>query len=54
MLGALPFPNDVARLKQAGVGGVITLNEPFETLVPSSMYKVCSQSPFSAWFFVNC
>ncbi|XP_021725026.1 putative dual specificity protein phosphatase DSP8 isoform X1 [Chenopodium quinoa] len=39
LLGAVPFPKDVERLKQLGVGGVITLNEPFETLVPSSMYK---------------
>ncbi|KAK1437575.1 hypothetical protein QVD17_03369 [Tagetes erecta] len=39
LLGAVPFPKDVPRLKQLGVGGVITLNEPFETLVPSSLYK---------------
>ncbi|MBA0568048.1 hypothetical protein Golob_005567 [Gossypium lobatum] len=32
LLGAVPFPKDVRRLKQLGVGGVITLNEPFETL----------------------
>ncbi|KAJ7973758.1 Dual specificity phosphatase [Quillaja saponaria] len=31
ILGAVPFPNDVPRLKQLGVGGVITLNEPYET-----------------------
>ncbi|XP_021854064.1 phosphatidylglycerophosphate phosphatase PTPMT2 isoform X2 [Spinacia oleracea] len=39
LLGAVPFPKDVPRLKQLGVSRVITLNEPFETLVPSSMYK---------------
>ncbi|KAL3654818.1 hypothetical protein CASFOL_000604 [Castilleja foliolosa] len=32
-----PFPKDVPRLKQLGVGGVITLNEPYETLVPTSL-----------------
>ncbi|KAK1420628.1 hypothetical protein QVD17_22372 [Tagetes erecta] len=39
LLGAVPFPKDVPRLKQINVGGVITLNEPYETLVPSSLYK---------------
>ncbi|XP_050220497.1 phosphatidylglycerophosphate phosphatase PTPMT2 [Mercurialis annua] len=39
LLGAVPFPKDVLRLKQLGVGGVITLNEPYETLVPSSLYR---------------
>ncbi|KAJ4832761.1 hypothetical protein Tsubulata_019805 [Turnera subulata] len=39
LLGAVPFPKDVPRLKQLGVGGVITLNEPYETLVPSSLYR---------------
>ncbi|KAK4344298.1 hypothetical protein RND71_037392 [Anisodus tanguticus] len=38
LLGAVPFPSDVPRLKQLGVGGVITLNEHYETLVPSSLY----------------
>ncbi|KAE8736114.1 putative dual specificity protein phosphatase DSP8 [Hibiscus syriacus] len=38
-LGAVPFPKDVRRLKQLGVGGVITLNEPFETLVSTSLYR---------------
>lgn len=38
LLGAVPFPKDVPRLKQLGVGGVITLNEPYETLVPTSLY----------------
>ncbi|PKI49097.1 hypothetical protein CRG98_030549 [Punica granatum] len=38
LLGAVPFPKDVPRLKQLGVGGVITLNEPYETLVSSSLY----------------
>ncbi|KAJ0581148.1 putative phosphoric monoester hydrolase [Helianthus annuus] len=39
LLGAVPFPKDVPRLKQLNVGGVITLNEPYETLVPSSLYR---------------
>ncbi|CAN6165077.1 unnamed protein product [Urochloa humidicola] len=39
LLGAVPFRRDVSRLQKLGVHGVITLNEPFETLVPSSMYK---------------
>ncbi|KAG9140106.1 hypothetical protein Leryth_021133 [Lithospermum erythrorhizon] len=39
LLGAVPFPKDVPRLKELGVGGVITLNEPYETLVPSSLYR---------------
>ncbi|KAI4347041.1 hypothetical protein L6164_007890 [Bauhinia variegata] len=38
LLGAVPFPKDVPRLKKLGVGGVITLNEPYETLVRSSLY----------------
>ncbi|XP_044464552.1 phosphatidylglycerophosphate phosphatase PTPMT2-like [Mangifera indica] len=38
LLGAVPFPKDVPRLKQLGVGGVITLNEPYETLVPTTLY----------------
>uniref|UniRef100_A0A0E0L7Y2 Uncharacterized protein n=1 Tax=Oryza punctata TaxID=4537 RepID=A0A0E0L7Y2_ORYPU len=37
LLGAVPFRRDVPRLQKLGVFGVITLNEPFETLVPSSM-----------------
>lgn len=39
LLGAVPFPKDVPRLKRLGVGAVITLNEPFETLVSPSLYK---------------
>uniref|UniRef100_A0A251UHL8 Putative phosphatidylglycerophosphatase and protein-tyrosine phosphatase 1 n=1 Tax=Helianthus annuus TaxID=4232 RepID=A0A251UHL8_HELAN len=39
LLGAVPFPSDVKRLKDLGVHGVITLNEPYETLVPTSLYK---------------
>ncbi|XP_043692797.1 phosphatidylglycerophosphate phosphatase PTPMT2-like [Telopea speciosissima] len=39
LLGAVPFPTDVPRLKQLGVYGVITLNEPYETLVPTSLYR---------------
>uniref|UniRef100_A0A0E0A548 Dual specificity protein phosphatase DSP8 n=1 Tax=Oryza glumipatula TaxID=40148 RepID=A0A0E0A548_9ORYZ len=38
LLGAVPFRRDVPRLQKLGVYGVITLNEPFETLVPSSIY----------------
>ncbi|GAB2292427.1 Phosphatidylglycerophosphate phosphatase ptpmt2 [Dionaea muscipula] len=38
-MGAVPFPKHVARLKKLGVGGVITLNESFETLVPPSLYQ---------------
>ncbi|KAJ9549972.1 hypothetical protein OSB04_022515 [Centaurea solstitialis] len=38
LLGAVPFPADVKRLKDLGVHGVITLNEPYETLVPTSLY----------------
>lgn len=40
LLGAVPFPTDVPRLKEIGVRGVITLNEPYETLVPTSLYRV--------------
>ncbi|KAJ0986457.1 hypothetical protein J5N97_004813 [Dioscorea zingiberensis] len=40
LLGAVPFPKDVPRLLQLGVRGVVTLNEPYETLVPSSLYQV--------------
>lgn len=40
LLGAVPFPRDVKRLKDLGVHGVITLNEPYETLVPTALYKV--------------
>ncbi|KAH7659359.1 Phosphatidylglycerophosphatase protein [Dioscorea alata] len=38
LLGAVPFPSDVPHLKQLGVHGVITLNESYETLVPTSLY----------------
>ncbi|KAL5551416.1 hypothetical protein UlMin_001592 [Ulmus minor] len=38
LLGAVPFPTDVPCLKKLGVGGVVTLNEPYETLVPTSLY----------------
>ncbi|KAJ7952550.1 Dual specificity phosphatase [Quillaja saponaria] len=38
LLGAVPFPVDVPRLKELGVHGVITLNEPYETLVPTTLY----------------
>ncbi|KAL9231162.1 hypothetical protein vseg_006420 [Gypsophila vaccaria] len=38
LLGAVPFPADVLLLKELGVLGVVTLNEPYETLVPPSFY----------------
>ncbi|KAH9733359.1 phosphatidylglycerophosphate phosphatase PTPMT1 [Citrus sinensis] len=38
ILGAVPFPADVLRLKELGVSGVVTLNESYETLVPTSLY----------------
>ncbi|XP_011015549.1 PREDICTED: putative dual specificity protein phosphatase DSP8 isoform X1 [Populus euphratica] len=38
LLGAVPFPTDVRRLKKLGVSGVVTLNESYETLVPTSLY----------------
>ncbi|KAJ4727248.1 Dual specificity phosphatase [Melia azedarach] len=38
LLGAVPFPADVPRLRDLGVSGVVTLNESYETLVPSSLY----------------
>jgi len=43
LLGAVPFPIDVPRLKDLGVRGVITLNEPYETLVPTTLYHVSIQ-----------
>ncbi|KAL9252729.1 Phosphatidylglycerophosphate phosphatase PTPMT1-like protein [Drosera capensis] len=39
LLGAVPFLTDVPRLKEIGVGGVVTLNEPYETLVPTTLYE---------------
>ncbi|KAI4315220.1 hypothetical protein L6164_028054 [Bauhinia variegata] len=39
LLGAVPFPIDVPRLKELGVCGVITLNEAYETLVPTTLYQ---------------
>ncbi|KAG6554723.1 hypothetical protein Mapa_003742 [Marchantia paleacea] len=39
LLGAVPFPGDVPRLKSQGVRGVVTLNESYETLVPTSLYQ---------------
>ncbi|XP_059301678.1 phosphatidylglycerophosphate phosphatase PTPMT1-like [Lycium ferocissimum] len=38
LLGAVPFPADVPRLKALGVAGVVTLNESYETLVSTSSY----------------
>lgn len=42
LLGAVPFPNDVPCLKELGVGGVVTLNEPYETLVSTTLYHAHS------------
>ncbi|XP_062206795.1 phosphatidylglycerophosphate phosphatase PTPMT2-like isoform X1 [Phragmites australis] len=39
LLGAVPFPSDVPHLKKLGVQGVVTLNEPYETLVSTSLYQ---------------
>ncbi|XP_055812213.1 phosphatidylglycerophosphate phosphatase PTPMT2-like [Solanum dulcamara] len=39
LLGVVPFQSDVKRLKELGVSGVVTLNEPYETLVPTSLYE---------------
>ncbi|KAL6005095.1 Phosphatidylglycerophosphatase and protein-tyrosine phosphatase 1 [Asimina triloba] len=50
LLGAVPFPTDVPRLKQLGVEGVITLNEPYETLVPTSLYLVRDEEDKSGRF----
>ncbi|CAL5443472.1 unnamed protein product [Camellia sinensis] len=51
--GAVPFPKDVLQLMQLGVGAVITLNEPYETLVPTSLYHVsdvvCADSAAGDW-----
>lgn len=44
LLGAVPFPSDVLRLKALGVCGVVTLNESYERLVPTSLYEVSSIS----------
>ncbi|CAL5421967.1 unnamed protein product [Camellia sinensis] len=53
LLGAVPFPKDVLQLKQLGVGAIITLNEPYETLVPTSLYHVsdvvCADSAAGDW-----
>ncbi|KAK1262703.1 hypothetical protein QJS04_geneDACA018419 [Acorus gramineus] len=55
LLGAVPFPSDVPRLKQLGVRGVVTLNEPYETLVPTSLYQVHHRhmTPAAAYGYVR-
>ncbi|KAI7993460.1 putative dual specificity protein phosphatase DSP8 [Camellia lanceoleosa] len=55
LLGAVPFPSDVERLKERGVCGVITLNEPYETLVPTSLYLVQHKQmmPEAAYSYVK-
>lgn len=40
LLGAVPFPGDVPCLKELGVSGVVTLNEPYEMLVKTSLYHM--------------
>mgnify|MGYP000733494081 CR=1 FL=1 len=40
LLGAVPFPKHVFHLKDLGVEAVVTLNEPYETLVSPSLYEV--------------
>lgn len=52
LLGAVPFPTDVPRLKRLGVQGVITLNEAYETLVPTSLYHVSIASFQSVFLFL--
>ncbi|KAL6322347.1 hypothetical protein AAG906_007900 [Vitis piasezkii] len=42
LLGAVPFAADVPRLKKLGVGGIVTLNESYETLVPTLLYHAHS------------
>ncbi|KAG6484658.1 hypothetical protein ZIOFF_053179 [Zingiber officinale] len=43
LLGAVPFPSHVPLLKKLGVCGVITLTEPYETLVPTSLYDAVEE-----------
>ncbi|KAF7068887.1 hypothetical protein CFC21_074594 [Triticum aestivum] len=38
LLGAVPFPSDVPALHADGVRAVVTLTEPYERLVPKSLY----------------
>ncbi|CAL5334989.1 unnamed protein product [Camellia sinensis] len=47
-IGCYLIPSDVERLKDLGVCEVITLTEPYETLVPTSLYQVS----FCFCFFV--
>lgn len=49
LLGAVPFPSDVPYLKKLGVDGVVTLNEPYETLVPTALYKVRITFAYMLW-----
>ncbi|KAK1560061.1 hypothetical protein Q3G72_021739 [Acer saccharum] len=53
LLGAVPFPADVPRLRELGVSGVVTLNEPYETLVPASLYHVKNAS-LGKTTYVHC
>ncbi|KAK1699274.1 hypothetical protein QYE76_015971 [Lolium multiflorum] len=39
ILGAVPFRSQIPQLMELGVKGVVTLTEPFETLVPTSDYE---------------
>lgn len=36
------------------MGGVVTLNEPYETLVPTSLYHVSASIIESSYFFAGC
>ncbi|CDP07916.1 unnamed protein product [Coffea canephora] len=51
LFAAVPFRSDVSQLKDLGVGAVVTLNEPYETLVPTSLSQVCSLPLFLTCFF---
>lgn len=53
LLGAVPFPGDVQRLKELGVHGVVTLNEPYETLVSTSLYHVNMSSWIISFFITS-
>uniref|UniRef100_A0ACD5X9N1 Uncharacterized protein n=1 Tax=Avena sativa TaxID=4498 RepID=A0ACD5X9N1_AVESA len=38
LLGAVPFPSDVPRLRELGVRAVVTLTKAYERLVPAALY----------------
>ncbi|KAM0879109.1 hypothetical protein ACQ4PT_034438 [Festuca glaucescens] len=39
ILGAVPFRSQIPQLVELGVKGIVTLTEPFETLVPTADYE---------------